>query len=265
MADAVFAKKLRLGAKIVMGIYGAGNSEPAPIVWMKANKECDLIAECALDFLCFDVSEPRQTNYVIRQTGNSDYSLSNLAQFLNSSQLDWYSPTHEHDAPPSSPYTRGADYAGRPGFLFGFEDYEFRAMCDLEPGVKMRLPLLEEILGTETRFQVFNQKGYRAHPSQNLARSIGPMFGFSSTTVFLPFWTANTNIENNFVRIIQRDGLARNVHPNSRAGLRPVCRLNPETKLIQGGDGTYSIDPFSSENTSVFMTRDALMEFLGAR
>jgi len=47
--------------------------------------------------------------------GNNDYGDSNIRQWLNSEEGDWWYRTHQFDAPPS--------YANKPGFLYGF-DYQ---------------------------------------------------------------------------------------------------------------------------------------------
>ncbi len=56
--------------------------------------------------------------------GNNNYPLSNLHQWLNSAEDDWYRPTHALDAPPQADGLRYGEhpYAGEPGFLARFSD-----------------------------------------------------------------------------------------------------------------------------------------------
>ncbi len=50
---------------------------------------------------CFDAAEPDQTDYKVSKYGNGDYAGSNVHQWLNSAERDWFSPLHPLDAPPS--------------------------------------------------------------------------------------------------------------------------------------------------------------------
>ena len=51
-----------------------------------------------------DAPEPESETDSFTICGNSDYSLSNLHQWLNSDKKNWYSKTHEYDTPPSEEY-----------------------------------------------------------------------------------------------------------------------------------------------------------------
>ncbi len=48
---------LKVGTQLVMGQVRCGQRQPAPIVWLKGNPNCDFITEKAIDYLCFDVAE----------------------------------------------------------------------------------------------------------------------------------------------------------------------------------------------------------------
>lgn len=63
-----------------------------------------LITDKVIALGAMDAPEPGSAveNYTI--TGNSDYSLSNLHQWLNSDKNDWFIPTHDTDTPPSEEY-----------------------------------------------------------------------------------------------------------------------------------------------------------------
>lgn len=110
-----------------MGKYGVNNDAPYPILWLKGTPNGDFITKNAVDFLPFDGKERGNTEHTnFRYSGNPDYSLSNLLQFLNSEDERWFSPTHIADTPPS----RGSvdwgymQYERHFGFLYHFEEYE---------------------------------------------------------------------------------------------------------------------------------------------
>ncbi|MBC5581874.1 hypothetical protein H8S23_10170 [Anaerofilum sp. BX8] len=85
-----------------------------------------LLAEKVLGVRCLDAAEPqrRQVSIFERvwQFGSNDYATSNLHQWLNSQETDWFHPQHEEDCPPSTPYLRYGEqpYDGLPGYLSGF-------------------------------------------------------------------------------------------------------------------------------------------------
>ena len=98
-----------------------------PIVWMKleddhegypANSTTLLMQEVLAGF-AFDAREPENPVARRQDSGNNNYLLSNIRQWLNSEASAWYSPTHEYDKPPSAGYLiyEGGTYDDRPGFL----------------------------------------------------------------------------------------------------------------------------------------------------
>ena len=79
-----------------------------------------------------DAPEPDSPENNFRITGNNDYLLSNLHQWLNSDCVDWYKKTHAYDTPPSEEYLGirptlydpiGHNaYLDKPGFLYRFNE-----------------------------------------------------------------------------------------------------------------------------------------------
>ena len=49
---------------------------------------------------CIDAAEPENPDAEIAGKGCNRYALSNINQWLNSAETDWYQPMHEYDAPP---------------------------------------------------------------------------------------------------------------------------------------------------------------------
>lgn len=86
--------KLKIGAPLVMGRYSVSkDADPAPIAWLKGTPNSDFITEFAVDYLPFDAMERENPSRQYYYSGNPDYTTSNLLQFLNSDQEDWYEPT----------------------------------------------------------------------------------------------------------------------------------------------------------------------------
>ena len=117
-----------------MGRYSVSrDADPAPIVWLKGAPNSDFITEFAVDYLPFDAMERENPSRQYYYSGNPDYTTSNLLQFLNSDQEDWYEPTHQYDAPPVRNNVNDryrAPYKDHYGFLCFFEEYEIESIAD---------------------------------------------------------------------------------------------------------------------------------------
>ncbi|OGO24443.1 MAG: hypothetical protein A2144_01565 [Chloroflexi bacterium RBG_16_50_9] len=59
-----------------------------------------LVTDCAIKLASIDAAEPDNPDEAKKEFGNNFYPLSNIHQWLNSNQSDWYKPAHEFDAPP---------------------------------------------------------------------------------------------------------------------------------------------------------------------
>ena len=134
---------LPLGSKVKFGKYSV-NGEPAePITWLivAKNHTCTpayptnsvtLLTEKIIDVRAYDAAEADNKNSDIQQRGYNDYSLSNIDQWLNKCELDWYSPTHNYDQPPSNSTTgnHNTGYDTRPGFLNAFTNQEINVILN---------------------------------------------------------------------------------------------------------------------------------------
>ncbi len=87
-----------------------------------------LITEKVVDIACFDAREPERpikdgkSYHIFEQSyrfGLNDYGKSNIRQWLESDQENWYTPQHDLDCPPDIDHTLYHEwgYADRPGFL----------------------------------------------------------------------------------------------------------------------------------------------------
>ena len=111
-----------------------------------------LVADCAIKLAAIDAAEPNNPNEEQRLHGNNFYPLSNIHQWLNATDRDWYQPAHEFDAPPVTEnldhgrldfydvpfYSKEARFAGdfsylnEPGFLSWFSRAFVESLCEVD-------------------------------------------------------------------------------------------------------------------------------------
>lgn len=252
---------LKTGAKLVFGNYGVG-PDIYPIYWLKTGRDNVFISEFVLDILKFDNLERNNPDREYYYGGNSNYELSNILQFLNSCEDDWYNAMHEYDAPPGSfnnTHNIFGDYVLHTGFLNEFEDYELECLDG-----RIDLPTRANIVGTgaEARFPLFNRKGYRGRPCIDLVRNKDGCDVNEGS--FCEFWLRDA--ERSSVSLyIDRSGIVRRTSPNSSNGVRPICKLKPTTEVKLQTDGTYCVVPFaaSKPRDSKICTDEEFLSFMG--
>jgi hypothetical protein len=252
--------KLKIGAPLVMGRYSVSkDADPAPIVWLKGTPNSDFITEFAVDYLPLDALERESENIRHRYSGNPDYNKSNLLQFLNSDQDEWYSPTHQYDTPPVRSNVNNGykdTYYEHYGFLYYFEEYEVSCI-DGDAGTKIHLPVYGTFHG-EDRLQLFRKKGIRAKATEDFVANKG--VGFRETS-FIPIWLADESEYNDEARIMGRNGEVNYQRPVYSCGVRPICVVKPDTIVVCDDDGLYHIKPcVVSVNVC---TDEELFELLG--
>ena len=260
---------MKVGAPLVMGAYGTQNDNPYPIVWLKGTSNGDFITQFVLDVLSFDAQEPDNVeNRDARFTGNTNYGWSNILQFLNAQEENWFSPMHQYD---SSPIRQRVGYAigyeAHNGFLYQFEDYEIECLQEdiREIGgnvvrTLIRLPSAEDIIGAH-RFQLFRKKGIRPKGTQDLVINRQQYVHNLREGSYIPFWISDASeLRSYYASIINRMGDVDIKYPKECSGIRPVCTIKAETKVELHDDGLYYIVPTSGRN---IFTDGELFEFLG--
>lgn len=252
---------LKIGDRIVLGKYGTPENAPEPIVWLKADRDGSLLSEKVLDYLQIDAPERTNDPYH-RNRGNNCYALSNIHQFLNSYEEDWYLPTHDGDVPPASrDYRHSGAYRDYDGFLCAFEDYEIEAI-----GQKVNLPSFANIYGQggQSRFELFKRRGVRPKASNGFLYSNGSRWFGLNETSFCEFWLSDEDGEY-YNKYVDKSGYTRSAYPHNPKGIRPVCKISLDTKVAQNEDGTYSIVPFepTKKRDSNVCTDEELMAFMG--
>lgn len=260
-------ERLKVGTPVIIGSYGVNNDEPHPVVWLKGSPNCDFITECAVDYLCFDA--PERTGDGRRNLGNPDYRMSNIHTYLNSDRDDWFRKTHEADAPPNNVFSnRAQSYRNHYGFLYFFEDYELDSLQMQQYVVDgetlsslIRLPTITDILDDQLKLKLFSKKGIRPKATQDCADKKG-RFGNFGWESYMNFWLAGKQDGfRDYALALSRSGYCERKYPRDCAGLRPMCRLKPETVVEVDENGTVRIKPYALKSETC--TDAELFELLG--
>lgn len=234
---------LKVGSKLVFGAYGVGGAI-YPITWLKANKEGEFLSEFVLDMVKFDEEERGNPEHDCRYCGNGNYELSNVLQFLNSCDDDWYGPMHEYDAPPGNltrPGERLGEYLRHSGFLHEFQDHEIESIAG-----RVNLPTIANIFGAngEPKFALFNRKGYRGKPTTDLV--YGRHGHGLEEWSYCEYWMVGGTNTTYSQYYVARDGSKHNTYADHVSGLRPKCVIRPELEVELVDDGVYRIVPFQA-------------------
>ena len=255
---------LPVGAKIKFGKHQINTEAVQPIIWVVADKNhsgypsdsVTLITEKIIDLRPADGAEANSSS------GNNNYALSNINQWLNSSASAgaWYSATHANDAPPTSSNTLyGTEYQSRPGFLYNFTDYERLSILPTtltnqigsdvtnKFTANVFLPSVWEIRGTgdivdgSTRLSYFNS---------NAAQCLLTSQCFNNTLLseknytITDYWeyTTRTPSSSQFYNITNNGGSGPR-QANAPKGIRPVVNLSSTAKISNttDADGCYTL------------------------
>ena len=118
---------LSLGSTFFLGKYQVASETPWDIEWEIVHQESDYqiaMAKQIIDLRCFDAKESSNSDTNRQKYGNNNWQYSNIEQWLNSDQSNWYSAQHSADAPPSSANVSTNPYDTKPGFLYYWTDEE---------------------------------------------------------------------------------------------------------------------------------------------
>ena len=132
--------KMSVGDTFFLGKYQVESETPWDIEWEIVHQTADYqiaITTKIIDFRAFDAKESSNTDSGRKKYGNNNWSVSNIKQFLNSDQANWYSAQHTYDAPPSSAnvlhYDNGTTYNAydtHKGFLYYWPDSDKSILKD---------------------------------------------------------------------------------------------------------------------------------------
>ena len=129
---------LTVGSTFKFGKYQVESEDPWDIEWEIVHQTDDYqiaMTKQIIDLRCFDAAEPTNpdnNNVNTRKgSGNNNWKVSNIKQFLNSDQANWYSNQHQYDAPPNNSNTFTNPYDNHKGFLYYFSDKEKALLQDM--------------------------------------------------------------------------------------------------------------------------------------
>ena len=127
---------LSVGSTFYLGKYQVGSETPWDIEWEIVHQESDYqiaMVKQIIDCRCFDAMESSNSDTDRQKYGNNNWQYSNIEQWLNSDQSNWYSAQHSADAPPSSAnvYNNYNPYDTKPGFLYYWSDEEKAVLQDM--------------------------------------------------------------------------------------------------------------------------------------
>ena len=247
-------------ALIKFGKHQVGSETAQPIIWMVADNNhsgypsdsVTLITEKIIDLRMYDAREG--------SSGNPNYKLSNIHQWLNSeaSAGKWYTASHSADTPPSSEETA---YSNRAGFLYNFTAaerlYLRPTVINAQTGTstsesittKVFLPSRREIAGVgdyedgSSRFACFTTGETRSYITSQVYTNTA----YTSKPSTSSFWFYYTrNISGSKVIIIDNESGIELTPPESYSvGVRPVINLPSNLKLTdtKDSDGCYTVLP----------------------
>lgn len=119
---------LPVGAQVSLGEYfDATNGDVSELVWVKASMQNHFITAQSIGRLQGDYREHESLSRDHRRHGNNYYPHSNLHQWLNSTQKDWFEPAHPAD-------TVGTFVRKQPGFLSYFAPGELNCIQPMHIG-----------------------------------------------------------------------------------------------------------------------------------
>lgn len=231
---------LRIGDVLEFGRYSVSEAmTPERILWVKMTQNSDFITKYVIDVLMFDNAEANGTRYAYY--GNPNFDVSNIAQFLNSElgPNEWFVPKNEEDIGPSmgATWREQHGYITRSGFLRYFEDGERDAIDSM-----IRLPYLHEIFGDDEheRAKLFKRGGVRAHGSDDFL--LHKQCTLYSEENWISYYTMDVNQRNEmYIETVSRTGGVYHAYASNGDGIRPVCKLCDEAKVMLNDRGNYEI------------------------
>lgn len=252
---------LPIGAKIKLGKYSVNGESASPIIWLKAGSyrtlqnSVTLITERIIDLRPYDATETQSDMYNPKNYGNTDYSLSNIDQWLNkdNNSGEWFSKTHAYDESPTATNTQfNTPYTNRPAFLNGFTAGEKDILLNtpvelLSKTIYRKVFLLgvPDILPSEaTALELFkNNNSAQAFITQQCLSNTTCQIKPSSTASAWGWLTSS--YDNSNIHIILESGVGTTVtQPRAgQYGVRPALNVSNTTLVsdITDNDGCYTI------------------------
>lgn len=253
---------LPVGAKVKFGTFL--NED---LVWIIVDKNhsgypsnsITLRTEGIIYELAFDACEEFDSGVIQgseRGYGDSDYSLSNIRQWLNSraEANDWYSPQRDPDFPPSTEHVQSNPYSGWKGFLRNFSDDEYSLLLDTEVNFVANYTTKQVIdkifllghdeVGFSGLTNLSGQTALAYGSYDDDARSISLSSQYAavrglSSNVKAPYWLRDTRTIRTF--IVYGGGTLNDSFPVYSHGIVPVCNITADSRVSDttDADGCY--------------------------
>ena len=255
---------LSVGDKVKFGsIYSQ------PIVWVVAAKNhtgypsnsVTLVSEEVIKIMAFDASEPSSPSSQRKYSGNNRYFWSNIRQWLNNSNVAWYTAQHDTDAPPNVTGVYNNPYETEAGFLNAFSLAEQGALLNTNitvkktdydgaftevVGDKVFLLSVTEI-GLEDEWYtpegsllpLFGTASYRGATVTEAALSNSETSGGGIWWLRTPFFSTANQVRQAYSSSTTTQDYAN----RGNYGLRPACNLSQSTPITNTPDaeGNYAV------------------------
>ena len=219
--------EMKIGQRLIFGAYGPRNTEPFPIVWLKAENDGRFISEYVLDRL--------SVNPVMNGNNIRPYSGSCLHAFLNSDSREFDAPTK-----PVYGYYNRFQQDGKNGFLSDFTEEELAAMIPMHTLVngdiltcRVRVPRADEIFDGALRLRLFKRKGVRAQ------LRVYPSCNVSTWSYYCPYTLVNR--DRCQYEEVDSMGYESRHYESNENGLRPVICLSPDTEIEPADNRTFKV------------------------
>ena len=178
---------LPVGAKVKFGKHSVNGETAQPITWMIVAKNhtgypsnsVTLLTEKIIDLRVFDTDEPTNPDSDRALSGNNDYVLSNIARWLNSENIAWYTPSHSYDTPPDDRVDENTRYDTRPGFLTNFTADERNAILLSTLNVYKYNKTIESFTA-----KIFLPSVFEVKSTESGAKADGSMWSYFNSNTF---------------------------------------------------------------------------------
>lgn len=217
--------EIPVGGCIVFGqFHKAGDRFPSELMWKKASASNEFYASGGIGCLQFDAIEPDNESRDRRERGSNFWPQSNLCQFLNAEEKDWFKPQHETDMVDVS-------MSSRAGFLHLFEDWEKRAIVPHE--ITTTVPVgfkrkFGEHVKTTAKVSILSRS--QVFGGEDLAE--GEQLQLFASGVSVPCGVVTRTAVNTCVCAIDRRGRLTSQSPASQIAVMPLIRI----------DGDYPVE-----------------------
>lgn len=110
--------EMPVGEYLVFGQFLRSDERtPVNLLWRKASEQNEFYANDGIGKFCADAQEPENESRDRRERGSNFFPQTNICQFLNAVDDDWFKPQHEKDVADNN-------LKNCPGFLNLFEAWE---------------------------------------------------------------------------------------------------------------------------------------------